>query len=199
MKGGRPLSKYPDESQCVTLLEKAGCTKRVIIHCCTVKAVAVAIAKGIPADMELVIAGALLHDIGRARDHTIMHANAGADMIKQLGLPEELVSIVRKHTGAGIDEQDAYALGLPKKDYIPRTTEEKIVAHADNLVSDNKIVPHTHSVEKLRMKGSDRGADRIAALHAELSKLFGKDLDDLASSLGDAPALVGLCVSLAGK
>jgi uncharacterized protein/tRNA (cytidine56-2'-O)-methyltransferase len=162
-----------------------------------VKTVAALIADGIDSDKELVIAGALLHDIGRSKDHTIMHAVAGADMAECLGLPAELVSVIRKHIGAGIDEQDANEFGLPRYDYIPRTTEEKIVAHADNMVSDNKIVSHTHSVEKLRMKGSHRGADRIDALHKELSKLYGKDLDDVASSLGDAPALVGLCVSLA--
>ena len=161
------------------------------------KAVAVAVAERTDADMELVIAGALLHDIGRSRDHTIMHANAGADMAERLGLPKELVNIIRKHIGAGVDAIDAREMGLPDRDYIPRTIEERIVAHADNMVSDNKVVPHTHSVEKLRMKGSDRGAARITALHHELSKICGMDLDYLASSLGDAPALAGLCASLA--
>jgi len=162
-----------------------------------VKAVAVTIAEGMHADMELVIAGALLHDIGRSKDHTIMHANVGADMAERLGLPRELVSIIRKHIGAGVDILDARSMGLPRRDYMPRTLEEKIVAHADNLVSDNKVVAHSHSVEKLRTKGSNRGADRITALHQELSKLYGKDLDEVASSLGDAPALAGLCASLA--
>ena len=193
------MSKYPNEEQCVTLLDRAGCTKRVIIHCCTVKTVAVAIAKGTGADMGLVIAGSLLHDIGRAKDHTIMHANVGADMAERLGLPEELAEIIRKHTGAGIDDKDAEEFGLPKRDYIPRTLEEKIVAHADNLVSDNRIVPHTYAVEKLRMKGGHRGAVRIAELHKELSDLIGKDIDDAASALGDPPALVDLCISLARK
>ena len=160
------------------------------------KTVAAAIAEGMNADMELVIAGALLHDIGRAKDHSIMHANVGADMAERLGLPEELVSIIRKHIGAGIDEADAREMGMPEGDYIPRTLEEKIVAHADNMVSDSRIVPHTHSAEKLRMKGSRRGADRIVALHRELSGIYGKDLDEVASSL---PSLTDLCVSLARK
>ncbi|MCL1984495.1 MAG: HDIG domain-containing protein [Methanomassiliicoccaceae archaeon] len=193
------MSRYPNERQCVTLLDRAGCTKRVIVHCCTVKAVAVKFAGMMDADMKLVVAGALLHDIGRAKDHTVMHANVGADMAERLGLPEELVSIIRKHTGAGIDDLDAEELGIPKGDYIPRTIEEKIVAHADNMVSDNRIVPHSHSVGKLRMKGSDRGADRIVALHRELSRMYGEDLDNVALSLGDSPALTALCVAFAGK
>ena len=191
--------KYPDEAQCVTLLDRAGCTKRVIVHCCTVKTVAEEIGKGFKADMNLVIAGALLHDIGRAKDHTIMHANAGAEMAERLNLPEELVSIIRKHIGAGLDDEDAYELGVPKGDYIPRTIEEKIVAHADNLVSDNRIVGHMHTVEKLRSKGSHRGADRVVALHKELSNMYGKDLDEVASALGESPALAGLCAALARK
>ena len=180
----------------MTLLDRAGCSKRVIIHCCTVKAVAVEIAKGINADTELVIAGALLHDIGRAKDHTVMHANVGADMAERLGLPKELVSIIRKHMGAGIDNTDAIEMGIPEGDYIPRTIEEKIVAHADNFVSDDRITSYMHTVDKLRIKGSYRGADRIEALHKELSDMYGKDLDEVIISFKEAPALVRLCVAL---
>jgi len=162
-----------------------------------VKTVAEVIAKGFDdADKELIVAGALLHDIGRAKDHTIMHANVGAEMAERLGLPCELVDIIRKHTGAGLDEKDVKELGLPKGDYIPRTVEEKIVAHADNLVSDNRVVPHTHTVEKLRNKGHDRGADRVESLHKELSEVYGKDIDDVVSSFVSS-ALVDLCASLA--
>ena len=193
------MSKYPNEAQCIAILERAGCTKRVIVHCCTVKTVAAAISKGFTADAELITAGALLHDLGRAKDHTIMHANAGADAAERLGLPEELVSIIRKHIGAGLDEQDAEELGIPKRDYIPRTIEEKLVAHADNMVSDNRVVGHTHTVEKLKMKGSARGAERVSMLHKELSAAYGKDLDAVALSLGEFPAFGGLCASLVRK
>jgi len=193
------LSKYPNEQQCIALLERAGCTKRVIVHCRTVKAVAETFAKGFDADAELITAGALLHDIGRAKDHTIMHANTGADTAERLGLPKELVSIIRKHIGAGLDDDDAEELGIPKGDYIPRTIEEKIVAHADNMVSDNRIVGHTHTVEKLKAKGSARGADRVIALHKELSAIYGKDLDEVASSLGETPALPALRIPFVGK
>ncbi|MDR0334845.1 MAG: HDIG domain-containing protein [Methanomassiliicoccaceae archaeon] len=193
------MSKYPNEAQCIAFLERAGCSKRVIIHCCTVKAVAETFAKGFSADTELIIAGALLHDLGRSKDHTIMHANTGADMAARLGLPKELVDIIRKHIGAGLDDTDAEELGLPKRDYIPRTLEEKIVAHADNMVSDNRVVGHSHTADKLRAKGSQRGAERVAMLHRELSAAYGKDLDGVASSLGESPALSGLCAALVRK
>ena len=58
------MSNYPNESECIGILKNAGCTKRVIIHCCTVRTVAEQMLKRIDCDSELVIAGAMLHDIG---------------------------------------------------------------------------------------------------------------------------------------
>ena len=180
----------PTDRDCIQYLIDAGCKKRVIIHCCTVRAVAEEIASRIrPANMPMVIAGALLHDIGRAKDHSIMHAYLGSKMVEEYGLSSELVDIVRKHTGAGLDQDDVEEMGLPPGDYMPRTIEEKIVAHADNLVSDNRVVDHNHSVSKLINKGAFRGADRIELLHMELSDLYGEDLDVMPSRIGEYPKL----------
>ncbi|MCL1810931.1 MAG: HDIG domain-containing protein, partial [Methanomassiliicoccaceae archaeon] len=124
----------PDESACIRILGENGCKKRVIVHCCTVGAVADEMLNGIKADRRLVMAGALLHDIGRSVDNGIMHASIGSEMVERMGFPKELVDIIKKHTGAGLDDTDAEEMGLPPGDYMPRTVEEKIVAHADNLV-----------------------------------------------------------------
>ncbi len=185
------MSTLPDESGCIRLLTEAGCKRRVIVHCCTVCTVAEAIASGLNCDMDLVRAGALLHDIGRSVDHSIMHAVIGAGIAEDLGLPSEVIEIIRRHTGAGLDDEDVREFVLPSGDYIPRTLEQKIVAHADNMVSDNKLVPHTRSVEKLMSKGSDRGALRIQDLHSELSEICGYDLDRLVSELGMYPRMKG--------
>ena len=193
MKGGRPLSTYPNESECIRILRDAGCKKRVIIHCCTVRTVAEQMMKKIDCDHDLVVAGAMLHDLGRARDHSILHAMIGAQMAEEIGLPQEVVDIIRKHTGAGLDQQDIDEMNLPQGDYMPRTVEEKIVAHSDNMVSDNAVVSHMHSVEKLAMKGSKRGAEKIERLHLELSKLYGEDLDVIVGILGEYPRIVGPC------
>lgn len=141
------------------------------------------------ADPDLVTAGALLHDIGRSVDHSIMHAYIGSQIVESYGLPRELVDIVRKHTGAGLDARDVEEMGLPPADYMPSTLEEKIVAHADNMVSDNRVVDHMRSVTKLRNKGAQRGADRIEALHRELSELYGEDLDVIPRRIGEMPDL----------
>ena len=168
---------------------EAGCKRRVVVHCCTVGAVAEEMLSRIDANRELVMAGSLLHDIGRSVDNSITHALIGSEMIGGMGFSEELVSIIRKHTGAGLDAADVGEMGLPPGDYMPKTIEEKIVAHADNLVSDNRVVGHTHSVEKLRNKGAVRGADRMESLHWELSKLYGMDLDVIADVIGEYPKL----------
>lgn len=187
------MSIYPNESECIRILKESGCKRRVIVHCCTVRTVAEEMVKRIDCDRDLVIAGAMLHDLGRAKDHSILHAMKGAEMAIGLGLPAELVEIIRKHTGAGLDELDIEEFGLPQGDYIPRTVEEKIVAHSDNMVSDNKVVTHMHSVDKLRMKGSKRGAEKIERLHLELSKMYGEDLDVLVGVIGEHPRIVGPC------
>lgn len=184
------MSSIPSDERCIEYLEEAGCRRRVVIHCCTVNAVAQEMLTRMPgADRDLVTAGALLHDIGRSVDHSIMHAYIGSQIVSAYGLPQELVDIVRKHTGAGLDEQDVKEMNLPPADYMPRTLEEKIVAHADNMVSDNRVVDHMHSVNKLRNKGADRGADRVEALHQELSKLYGEDLDVIPRRIGEIPDL----------
>jgi uncharacterized protein/tRNA (cytidine56-2'-O)-methyltransferase len=172
------------------MLYDAGCKRRVVVHCCTVKAVAEEIIRNIKgADGRLVLAGAMLHDIGRSVDNSIMHASIGSDIIRKLGLPAALSEIVRKHTGAGLDDDDVREFGLPPGDYIPRTLEEKIVAHADNLVSDDRVVGHMHSVEKLRAKGAVRGAERVERLHWELSGLYGMDLDVIQDIIGEHPRI----------
>ena len=183
-------STIPNETEWVELFIEPGCKRTVIIHCCTVEAVAKEMSSRIAGvDRDLVLAGSLLHDIGRSVDHSILHAYIGSQIVKGHGLSPALVDIVRKHTGAGLDDEDVAEMGLPQADYMPRTLEEKIVAHADNLVSDNKVVTHLHSVEKLRNKGADRGADRIEALHRELSELYGEDLDVLPDRIGQYPDL----------
>jgi len=184
------LSRIPSDEECLQILIEAGCKRRVIVHCCTVRAVAEQMIEHIEgADRDLVIAGAMLHDVGRSVDHSIMHAYYGAQIVLKLGLPQELAEIVRKHTGAGLDALDVKEMNLPDGDYMPRTLEEKIVAHADNLVSDNRVVPHEHSVTKLASKGAYRGADRVEALHRELSDLYGEDLDAIIGEIGEYPHL----------
>lgn len=182
------MSKIPDEKECIAILKEAGCSPRIIHHSRTVKVVAEIIASKIPdARKELVIAGALLHDIGRAKDHTIRHAAIGAQMAEEIGISKEVTEIIRRHTGAGLDENDIDNFDLPPGDYYPRTIEQKIVAQADNLVSDSTVVSHRVPVEKLIAKNAFAGAERVVELHEELSDMAGFDLDQIVEIIGIAP------------
>jgi len=171
------MSSVPTQKRCIELLRQAGCSEKVINHCKAVRHVAVKIAKKSGADIELVQAGALLHDIGRSQTHSIFHAVKGARIAKKLGLPESIINIIERHVGAGISKEEAKKLGLPEKDYIPITLEEKIVCHADSLIADSKRQKIENQVEKALMDGHNEYAIRLVSLHKELSDICGIDIN----------------------
>lgn len=129
------------------------------------------------ADKDLIKKGALLHDIGRSKTHGISHAVEGAKIVKQYGYPEEVQNIVERHIGAGITEEESVKLGLPKKSYIPQTIEEKIVAHADNLLSGTKDVDINFDIAKWKRKidKPEENIKRLIELDNELIKAFEDD------------------------
>ena len=129
------------------------------------------------ADKDLIKKGALLHDIGRSKTHGISHAVEGAKIVKQYGYPEEVQNIVERHIGAGITEEESVKLGLPKKSYIPQTIEEKIVAHADNLLSGTKDVGIDFDIAKWKRKidKPEENIKRLIELDNELIKAFEDD------------------------
>jgi uncharacterized protein (TIGR00295 family) len=183
-KGRWGPGRWPTEDECVELMRTAGCAPHVIEHTQLVKKVALAIASriaenGTKVDVELVRAGSILHDIGRGKDHGIRHAIVGAETGKQLGLPRELINIIERHIGAGISWEDAGKIGLPPRDFIPLTIEEKIVAHADNLVGDKTKIPLSKLLNTFDRRGLSGAIPRMKALHEELSRLAGLDLDQL--------------------
>ena len=121
-------------------------------------------------DMFQIETGSILHDIGRTRTHTIKHAVVGAEILRNLNFPDEIVNITIKHIGAGIPPKEAEMLGLPPKDYMPHTLEEKIVAHADNLINGTIEVNIDFIIEKWKkIFGNNHPAIyRLKKLHNEL-------------------------------
>jgi uncharacterized protein len=103
-------------------------------------------ANGVVIDVEFVETAALLHDIGRCRTHGITHGIEGAKIMESLS--PDIARVCERHIGAGIDRKEAEKLGLPVKDYLPVTLEEKVIAHADNLLSGDRIVPISETVKK---------------------------------------------------
>ena len=151
----------PDTAeQFIDLLKKAGCKPKVIAHCRAVCDCAREYAKKTPlADTDLVVAGALLHDIGRGNTHSIGHAQRGADLLRGMKYPERLARIVECHTGAGLSADECTLLGLLPRDCIPQTIEEKIVTNADNLIAgarrvtiEEEIAGAIHLPRKIRKR-----------------------------------------------
>jgi uncharacterized protein len=132
---------YRSDKNPEDLLREAGCSEKVITHCRVVRDVALEYAeRNSLVSARLVTAGAMLHDIGRGGSHTILHAQEGADHLRDIGISEEVARIVECHTGAGLTADECTLLGLSPRDCMPQTTEEKIVCHADNLVEGKKRV-----------------------------------------------------------
>lgn len=132
-------------AEAIKLLEENGCAPNVIEHCKEVASLAVEIANkakasGHNVNPELVEVGALLHDLGRCKTHKIAHAVEGYRLARIEGIEPEISEIIKRHIGAGISKEEARSLGLPEDDYFPRSLEEKIVAHADNLVKGTKRI-----------------------------------------------------------
>jgi len=169
----------PSPEECINLLKKTGCSEEVIKHSLLVRDIAVEIAKRANANVKLVEAGALLHDIGRSKTHGIMHGVEGAKIAKRLGLPKEIVDIIEHHLGAGISLEEAKKLGLPPKDYTPKTLEEKIVAHADNLTEGSMKQTIREAIEKEIKRGRVELAKKMLKLHEELSGYCGTDIDNI--------------------
>ena len=176
----------PTVEQCLSFLAEENCPNAVIDHCMAVEHLALKIAKRIGVSQEeqdLISRAALLHDIGRSRTHGIEHAFLGADILRKRKLDEAVVRIVERHIGAGIGSDEAKVLGLPDRNYMPETLAEKIVAHADNLMTHDGRGPKrwklAEAVARERGKGHEAQADRMEALHRELSGLAGIDLDEI--------------------
>jgi len=168
----------PTEDEAVNLLRKVGCSKSVINHCIAVSNLAADLAKklvekGIKVDLQLVKVGALLHDIGRARTHTVDHVIVGSEIAKSLRLPKSVISIIERHVG-GMTDEEAEKLGWPKGVYMPQTLEEKLVCYADKLIDGNKVVTIERAIEKFSLKfGRDHPAlERIRRLDEEMRNLL---------------------------
>ncbi|MCG2825074.1 MAG: HDIG domain-containing protein [Thermoplasmatales archaeon] len=161
------------------MLKDAGCSKEVIEHCKIVTKLALKIAEKCNANLELVEAGALLHDIGRSRTHGVMHGVEGAEIGRKLALPDKIINIIEHHLGGGISKEEAVKIGLPEKDYTPETLEEKIVCHADNLIAHDRKQTLSEAIKPYVKNGRNDIAEKIKKLHRELSEICGIDLDEI--------------------
>ena len=162
----------------IEILKKEKTPQNVIDHSIAVYNKALEIAKNFPnADLDLIKKGALLHDIGRSKTHSITHAVEGREIACEYGYDENVLNIIERHIGAGITNEEAKKLGLFEKSYVPEALEEKIVAHADNLISGTKEVDVDFVIKKwkTRMDNPNDNIKRLITLDEELIQAFKDD------------------------
>ena len=172
----------PSVEEAMAIHAKFGSAPHIVRHCQAVAMAAKIIAeelqrRGRALDMRAVVAGALLHDLGRSRTQTVRHGVEGAMMLENEGVDREVVEIVRRHVGAGISPEEARKLGLPDFDYIPSTLEERIVCFADKMVDAEKARPFGEEVHRFTAKSHDVG--RLLLLKRGLAEELGEDPEKL--------------------
>jgi uncharacterized protein len=168
--------KILTKREALQLLDQSGCSISVKAHCRAVSKQAVRIAKalqkkGYKIDLKFVETASLLHDIGRSRTHGIRHGIEGARILKDY---PRYARACERHIGAGIDKKEAKKLGLPVKNYIPITLEEKIITHADNITEGGKAVPIKETINAYEKKlGKNHPATiRLTALSKQMENML---------------------------
>lgn len=172
----------PDEGQAMALHRKYGSSERIVSHCRAVTRVSETLTdafatKGIPIDRHAVVAGALLHDIGRNRTNNVDHGYIGAKILQDEGVDTIVVEIVKRHVGAGISNEEAASLGFPEGDYIPRTLEEKVVCFSDKMIASDQVRPFGEEVQRFVRKKHD--VKRLLELKDSVQEKLGADPEKL--------------------
>ena len=66
----------------------------------------------------------------------LWHGVAGADILRAEGVDERYARVAERHTGVGLDPDEARALGLPEgRVYMPLTQLERLICYADCFYS----------------------------------------------------------------
>ena len=142
----------------------------------------------LPVNRELVIAGALLHDIGIGQCNApdilcigtkpyIAHGLAGAEMLRQYGKIQHIdmeiyARFCERHTSSGLTRENILKekLPLPARDFLPETLEEKLVCLADKFYSKSGKM-HEKTLEKARRSMAKFGDDVLKRFD-DLCQLF---------------------------
>jgi uncharacterized protein len=159
--------------QCQKLLISRGCSEAIINHskAVTDKSLELIDSFTIPVNRDLIIRGAMLHDVGRSISHGIEHNLRGAEIAKEAGFSAKVVGIIERHIGAGISREEAEKLGLPSKDYIPLTPEEITVSYSDNLTNGSRHLTFSEALARFRSNlGPDHPSiERFKGQHQQIN------------------------------
>jgi len=173
-------------------LKDFGCNEYLIKHSILVAKIANKIVQylkknGCIVDETAVLKGALLHDVGRTVEHSVRHGYLGGEILRKKGYDEKICLIAERHVGGGISKEESVNLGMPPKDYLPVSLEEKIVCLADKYVEDNVISPIEKTLSKLEQQlGKENIANkRILEIKREIEGLMQKRMDELIKEISE--------------
>lgn len=127
-------------------------------------------------DIKTAVLGALLHDIGRSVSHGIDHGVIGGEILRKNNFEEKFAKIAERHIGAGITKEEAVELNLPKRDYLPETLEEKVIANADNLIFGDIRVSIEAVIDKFKKRTNLDVANKVKMLYNEIDILINNNL-----------------------
>ena len=170
----------PDRDYVIDLLRKLKIPHSVRRHSEKVAAKALEIANKITkaeVDINLVEIGALLHDIGRTKTHGFKHALIGGKILRKRGFSEQLARICETHILGGLDLEDAKRFGLPEKEYLPISLEEKIICLADKHMAGTNEVSITERFNRWFQKYGRsqillKSKKRIEKIQEEIERLM---------------------------
>lgn len=173
------MTSFPDYVSCIRLLLRYSTPSNVISHSIQTAQTALRVAERIKAQnylisCDFILAGALLHDIGRCKSHRIDHGIIGARLLRKENLPEEVARIAENHLFAGIAKHEAIKLGLPFQDYLPVTLEEKIITYADNVSKKEPLLSIDEVIDRYSkyLTQSHPILKRVRLLHLEIEVLL---------------------------
>lgn len=176
---GKDVTFYPDRKDCMDILLKHGANEWLIEHSIAVNSIAMKICDKVECNRDAVDAGSFLHDIGRTVRNDIWHSYEGYEICRSERIADEICNCILKHTGAGIEKEEADQLGIPPMNYMPETIEEKIVATADNLIHGAERISIVDQLKRYEEKNLHKAAERMNTLFEEISHKSGFDLDSL--------------------
>ncbi len=146
-------------------------------HCFAVADAAVAVGRVLERnsviDSSFLWSAALLHDIGRHITHDpLLHGVEGYKLLAMLGHEKEAY-VCASHILFGLSAAEAAALGLPDRDFVPRTLEEKLVPLVDYMIEYDKPTTLDRRFLSLRKRnaGNSFFLSRLERAH-ESARIF---------------------------
>ncbi len=161
-------SEIPDLDKCLEFMFERDMDEGLMKHTFSVLDRTVELYLEHGGDLELLMAGALLHDIGRTVTHEVEHGIEGSRLIREKGWSKDLARMVERHIGGGITKKEAAEQGLPERDMVPETLEEKIICHADNTAGGEERL--RDMIERTKEAGYKESAERMKKLADEFEE-----------------------------